>query len=259
MASNRLSIARRAALQAGEELVKLYHTGNQTGELKADHTLVTEADRRSDQIIESLIREAFPLDGILSEESSTVFPNSEHAWVVDPLDGTVNFSHGLVYWGISIAHLKNGQPQDAAVYFPLLDELYSASLGKGATLNGEPLSLQQITKEELVPIFVHCSRMDQRYQIKTRFKKRSLGAAAYHICLVARSTAALALESTPRIWDFAGGWLIVQESGGAITALGEDQPFPAQPGIDYANKPYSILAARTIQVLEEAQAGITLK
>jgi myo-inositol-1(or 4)-monophosphatase len=259
MTQKRLTIARTAALQAGKELVRIYQTGNREGELKADHTLVTEADRKADQLIASLIKESFPHDGILSEESSTIFPPNQHAWVVDPLDGTVNFSHGLVYWGVSIAHLENGQPKDAAVFFPLVDELYTASLGKGAKLNGKPLSIQKSTGKELVPVFVHCSRMQQQYEIKTRFKKRSLGAAAYHICLVASSTAALALESTPRIWDFAASWLIVKESGGAIKALGQDQPFPAQPGVDYARKPYPILAARSAQVLEIEEAGITPK
>ncbi|MFN2113741.1 MAG: inositol monophosphatase family protein [Anaerolineales bacterium] len=257
MNPDRLTIARTAALQAGNELVKIYQSGNQQGELKSDQTLVTEADRKADHLIQSLIRETCPQDGILSEESSTIYPEGEHAWVVDPLDGTVNFSHGLLYWGVSIAHLEHGQPADAAVYFPLVDELYTASLGQGAELNGKPLIVQEGTREELVPLFVHCSRMHQQYDIRTRFKKRSLGAAAYHICLVAKSTAALALESTPRIWDFAASWLIVKESGGAIKALGEEQPFPAQPGVDYAGRPFPILAARSVQVLEEQEAGIT--
>lgn len=227
--------------------------------MKADHTLVTEADRKADRIIQSLIRESFPQDEILSEESSTVFPGTDHAWVVDPLDGTVNFSHGLLYWGVSIAHLEKGQPKDAVVYFPLVDEFYTASLGQGAELNGAPLVNQETTGKELVPVFVHCSRMHQQYEIRTRFKKRSLGAAAYHICLVAKGTAALAMESTPRIWDFAASWLIVKESGAAIKALGQDQPFPAQPEVDYARKPYPILAARSLQVLETEEAGISPK
>lgn len=259
MKPERMEIARTAALQAGNELVKLYQAGNRQGELKADNTLVTDADRKADQLIQSLIREYYPQDGILSEENSTIFPASEHAWVVDPLDGTVNFSHGLCYWGVSIAHLENGRPRDAAVYFPLVDELYTASLGKGAELNGSRLSVPEGTGDDLVPVFVHCSRMQQRYDIKTRYKKRSLGAAAYHICLVAKSTAALALESTPRIWDFAASWLIVEESGGAIKSLGKEQPFPARPGVDYGGKPFPILAARSAQILEEQEAGITPK
>ncbi len=259
MASERLSTAREAALRAGQELVAIYRSGSTQGELKADLTLVTEADRKADQIIQSLIKETYPQDGILSEESSTVYPHTHHTWVVDPLDGTANFSHDLVYWGVSIAHLQDGQPHDAAVYFPLVDELYTASLGKGAALNGKPLCLPESPQQDLVPLFVHCSRMQQQYKIRTPYKKRSLGAAAYNLCLVAKSTAALALESTPRIWDFAGSWLILQESGAAVKALGKEQPFPAQPGLDYARKPYPILAARSKEALEDAEAGITPK
>ena len=67
----------------------------------------------------------------------------------------------------------------------------------------------------------------------------------------------IALESTPKIWDFAAGWLIVKEAGGAIQAFGVEQPFPAQPGIDYAKKPYPILAARSAALLAEFESGIT--
>ncbi len=256
MSTTRLEIAKKAGLQAGKELLDLFKTGPQVGELKADRTLVTEADRRADQLIQSLISEVYPQDGILSEENSTVLPRTEHTWILDPLDGTVNFSHGLLYWGVSIAHLKNGFPEDGAVYFPVPDELYTASAGQGAALNGTPLSLSG-KDPGLFPIFAHCSRMHQRYEIRTPYKTRSLGAAAYHLCMVAGAGAVLALESTPRIWDFAASWLIVQEAGGAIRALGEEEPFPVQPGLDYAKKPFPILAASSPEILAAAAEGIT--
>lgn len=224
--------------------------------MKPDHTLVTEADRQADYLIQGLIREGFPGEGILSEEKSTIFPDTEHVWVIDPLDGTVNFSHGLHYWGVSIAHLVNGIPQNGAIYFPMIDEMYTASRGKGAFLNREPLTINQDLSDELVPLFMHCSRMHQRYTVSIRYKKRSLGAAAYHLCLVAKNTAALALESTPRIWDFAAAWLINEEAGAVIQSLGMEQPFPAQPGINYAQKPYPILAARSAGILTEAEGRI---
>mgnify|MGYP003933488097 FL=1 len=227
--------------------------------MKSDHTLVTAADRQADKMIQDLIQEQFPGEGILSEEKATIYPESKHAWVIDPLDGTVNFSKGLLYWGVSIAHMVDGMPHDGAIYFPMIDEMYTASRSKGAFLNGNPLSIERDLSGELFPLFVHCSRMHQQYTARIGYKKRSLGAAAYHLCLIARNTAALALESTPRIWDFAAGWLIIEEAGGAIRALGEEQPFPSQPGIDYGKKPYPILAARSTAVLAEARAGIKQK
>lgn len=257
MTQNRRTAAAEAALIAGKELLALYKEGNRGGEMKPDHTLVTKADHQADKLLQKLIQEQFPGEGILSEENSTVYPATEHAWVIDPLDGTVNFSQGLHYWGISIAHLVNGQPQDGAVFFPMLDELYTASRGEGAFLNGKPLSLKEGPDQQLFPLFVHCSRMHKRYTVKTRYKKRSLGAAAYHLCLVAKNTAAIALESTTKIWDFAASWLIVEEAGGAIQTLAVEKPFPAQPGIDYAKKPYPILAARSTTLLAEFASGIT--
>lgn len=259
MPVDRMQLAITAARKTGDLLRELFQNGSNGGRLKADRTLVTKADRKADQLIQSLIRESCPADGILSEENSTVYPSTQHAWVVDPLDGTVNFSHGLIYWGVSLAHLVDGRPQDAALYFPMVDELYSASAGKGAFLNGQPLSIQEEWDPDLSPIFVHCSRMHQRFAVRTPYNKRSLGAAAYHICLIASSTAVLAVESTPKIWDFAASWLVVEEAGGAVRALGEDQPFPAQPGLDYARKPYPIIAARSSRILEEAALGITPK
>lgn len=259
MTPNRLHAVKQMARETGNELLARFNKGDNGEEMKSDHTLVTAADHQADHMIQDLIQEQYPGEGILSEEKDTVYPETKHAWVIDPLDGTVNFSKGLLYWGVSIAHMVNGEPQDGAIYFPTINELYTASRGRGAFLNEKPLSVEAETSEEFFPLFVHCSRMHQRYTARLGYKKRSLGAAAYHLCLIAKNTAALALESTPRIWDFAAAWLIIEEAGGAIRALGEEQPFPAQPGIDYGKKPYSILAARSTAILAEAEDGIHRK
>ncbi len=256
MTSTRAEIAKEGAVQAGKQLLEHFINGNRQGILKADQTLVTKADQNSDQLLHSLIQEHFPGDGILSEESSTIFPGQDHVWVLDPLDGTVNFSQGLHYWGVSIAHFENGFPQNAAIYFPLIDELYSASRGAGAFLNDKQLHIAEHPGETLFPIFVHCSRMHQRYQIKLPFKTRSLGAAAYHLCLVSNSTAVLAFESTPKIWDFAAGWLIIQEAGGLIQSFDGRQPFPAQVGKDYQKQSYPIVAAASKEILSAVKTGI---
>jgi myo-inositol-1(or 4)-monophosphatase len=259
MTEDRISTAVEAANTAGKVLLKLFSGGTSRGEMKADHTLVTQADRQANQIIQDILLKHFPEDGILSEEGSTIYPSSKHVWIIDPLDGTVNFCRGLHYWGISIAHLVDGQPQNGAIYFPVTDELFTASKGKGAQLNGNPLILGDDPGEDLFPLFVHCSRMHERYVVSTRYKKRSLGAAAYHLCLVANNTAILAMESTPRIWDISAGWLIIEEAGAAIKSLGTEHPFPAQPGLDYGKKPYPVLAARSEALLAEAAEGINPK
>lgn len=256
MSNQRLEFAKYAAIETGKILLDHFHNGNRQGELKADKTLVTKADRDADRLLQDLIEKEFPADGILSEEGSTVFPENEHVWVLDPLDGTVNFSLGLHYWGVSIAHLKHGVPQTSAVFFPVVEELYTASSGEGAELNGTPILVSNPPVDSPFAVFVHCSRMHNLYQVTLPYKTRSLGAAAYHLCLITKGTALLAFESTSKLWDFAASWLIVKEAGGLIRANGSTQPFPAQSGFDYNDHQYSILAAASEAVMDKAATGI---
>jgi len=256
MHKKRIDLARKAALQTGKTLLDLYQKGDQTGYLKEDHSLVTEADKAADKMIQKMIQDEFPEDQILSEEGSTIYPDNEHTWVIDPLDGTVNFSRGLGCWGVSIAHLKNGIPQTAALYFPITDELFTAVQGEGALLNGQTLKVLENSEKDLFPIFFHCSRMHKRYRVNLPYKTRSLGVAAYHLSLIANNKAVLAFESTVRIWDFAASWLVVQEAGGKIESFGEKQPFPALPETDYHGIPFPIIAAASNKVLAEARTNI---
>jgi myo-inositol-1(or 4)-monophosphatase len=243
MVLSRLEIAKTSAVTVGKGLLDHFYNGDREGDLKPDQTLVTEADKTADIHLQKLIGDAFPADGILSEENSTTYPDTDDVWVLDPLDGTVNFSLGLHYWGVSIAHFQAGHLENSAIYFPVIDELYSASAGNGAEFNGKPLSLSDPPIKTEFPIFVHCSRLYSNYHVSVKYKKRSLGAAAYHLCLVPKGAAILALESQPRIWDFAASWLIVNEAGGMICTIGDEEPFPARVGIDYADLPFPILAA----------------
>jgi len=256
MKSKRLVAAKSAALLTGKMLLEQFHSGDRKGSLKGDRTLVTKADKAADQMLQDLILGEFPDDQILSEERETIFPDNKHVWIIDPLDGTVNFSQGLGYWGVSIAHLENGIPQTAALYFPIVDELYTAVRGGGAEYNGKPLQVSGNFDEDLFPIFVHCSRMEERYRDDLPYKKRSLGSAAYHLCLIAKNTAILGFESTPRIWDFSGSWLIVKEAGGEIESISETQPFPAQPGTDYHNVSFPVAAAVSKEMLDKAKSSI---
>ena len=256
MNKKRIDLARKAALQTGKILLDLYQKCDQTEYLKEDLSLVTEADKAADKMIQKMIQDEFPEDQILSEEGSTIYPDNEHTWVIDPLDGTVNFSRGLGCWGVSIAHLENGMPQTAALYFPVTDELFTAVQGEGALLNGQPLKVLEDSEKNLFPIFFHCSRMHKRYRVNLPYKTRSLGAAAYHLCLIANNKAVLTFESTVRIWDFAASWLVVQEAGGKIESFGEKQPFPAQPDTDYHGIPFPIIAGSSKKVLAEARNNI---
>ncbi len=136
-----LDLAIQLARQAGELLVRFHASGELDARLKADYSLVTQADIESDQLIAGTIRQSFPDDLLLSEElqpdyTPTPAASAAAVWVIDPLDGTTNFHLGLPFWGVSIARVVAGWPETAVLYFPQLGELYSAQKGQGASLNG---------------------------------------------------------------------------------------------------------------------------
>ncbi|MBN1669380.1 MAG: hypothetical protein JW862_19985 [Anaerolineales bacterium] len=239
-----LEFATQLARLAGECLVSHYQLDGIQANLKADRTVVTEADLAADRILRQAIEANFPEDGLISEEANTICPADKQAvWVIDPLDGSTNFSLGLHYWGVSIARLVNGRPDIAALYFPLLNELFSAQRGQGAWLNGGRLHVQEWDPDQPASFFACCSRTLRRYRVGLRFKARILGSAAYDLCAVARGSAVLAFQSTPKIWDFAGSWLVTEEAGGLIGPLHGPQPFPLQPGRDYAQASFPLLVA----------------
>ncbi|MBC8505749.1 MAG: inositol phosphatase [Anaerolineales bacterium] len=248
------------AKKTGELLLEYYHPSGITTSIKEDRTAVTEADLAADSLISESIRENFPEDGLLSEEANTIYPDDKSGvWVVDPLDGTTNFSLGLHYWGVSIARLIDGQPDTAALCFPMLGELYTAQRGEGSYLNGTRLAAKSPDNNQPFTFFACCSRSHRRYDIKVRYKTRIIGSAAYGLTTVARGSAVLAFEVTPKIWDFSASWLVVQEAGGVIQVLDGDPVYPLSPGVDYARNSFPILAAATPELWSEGRSKIALK
>ncbi len=255
-----LTFASQLAQKAGELLMGYYKPGGIHTALKDDRTAVTEADLAADALISSSIRKHFPDDGLLTEEAETTYPTGKSkVWVVDPLDGTTNFSLGLHYWGVSIARVTNGEPETGALYFPLLGELFTAQRGQGAFLNGDRLQVNAPDDKQPFTFFACCSRSHRRYDIKIRYKTRILGSAAYGLTTVARGSAVLALEVTPKVWDFAASWLVTREAGGVIRALDGEAVFPLVPGMDCAGKSFPILASATPELWSEGQGKIVLK
>jgi myo-inositol-1(or 4)-monophosphatase len=177
-------------------------------------------------------------------------------WVVDPLDGTTNFSLGLHVWGVSLARTVDGWTETGVLYFPLIDELYYAQQGQGAYLNGK--SIHVCTPEASSPqtFFACCSRTHQRFQVNLPYKARILGSAAYTFCAVGRGIAILGFEATPKIWDLAAAWLVVKEAGGEIETYDESRPFPLRSQVDYARANFPTLAAATPRLLEKARRQI---
>ncbi len=248
-----LDFALATAAAAGEILLKFFRGAPLERRFKSDHTLVTEADLAANRAITAALRQAFPQDGLISEEAGTLYRGEEAVWIVDPLDGTTNFQWGLPIWGVSLARWVQGSPSLGVLHFPLLGETYAARRGSGVTFNGKPLH----RKTDLpLTFFACCSRTHRRYRLALPHKTRILGAVSYNMAQVAAGNAALNLEVTPKLWDVAAGWLIVEESGGVMHIMEGDQPIPLQKGTDYGQMHFSTLAAGSPAVLKEGLAGI---
>lgn len=258
--SNPLEFAVQTARQTGEILLEHFSLGGTLANLKADHTAVTEADLAADRYITQAIQKNFPEDAILSEESNQYVKDaSQPIWIIDPLDGTSNFSMGLPVWGVSIARLRKGIPETAAVYFPWLDELYSSQKGQGAFLNEENIHTKTPQEGQPTAFFSCCTRTNSNYHIRVPYKIRILGSAAYDMCSVARGSSAVAFQASPKIWDIAAGWLLIIEAGGTLNTSFGDSPFPIQPNHDYSKHSFPVLMAATAKLSKISASQIILK
>jgi len=185
--------------------------------LKADRSVVTEADRRVEDLITAEIGKRFPDHSILAEEGTVrVADPAGPLWIIDPIDGTSAFSHSLPVWGVSVAFYEAMRPVAGAFYLPLLDDLYTATCDGPARLGDreiEALSPSPIHSESLL-----CISSDFHLRARNRFpgKARALGSLAANLCYVARGSATAAVNQEAHIWDIAVGWLVLERVGGAL-------------------------------------------
>ena len=252
--------AEQLAVKTGKLLTSYFHLEGIDPQVKADRSVVTEADLAADKFIQEAIRANYPEDEILTEETDPGQIDPDKAlWVVDPLDGTANFSLGLPLWGVSIARLVNGMPQAGALNFPILSELYSASDQDGAYLNGRPLKVQPLRPEMPTAFFTCCSTTLRKYDLNIRYKTRMLGATAYDFGLVARGAALAGFHVTPKIWDFAAGWLVLEQAGGYAEVYPEGQPFPYSPAETPITTSFVSLLAADKATADKLRPAITPK
>jgi len=224
--------------------------GQITATRKADGTLVTQADRTADIAIQEAVRAWFPRHGILTEETEHIFPPTDWCWIVDPIDGTTNFTRGIPIWGISLGLLYRGTPVFGYVYFPMLDNAYygyyyghSGLTGpQGAYCNGQPIKTSSDSPSEN-HLFSLCARSTHILNKPFPCKIRLIGVASYNIILVASGAALGGVEATPKIWDIAAVWAILQAAGGIFYSLEEVPIFPLQVGENYKNRPFPCLTA----------------
>ncbi len=242
---------------SNDQLISIHHLIDEIGsrqlqdfgqinsDIKPDGTLITECDRWSDQTIVKGLAEIAEGEGVLSEEGHKKIPRSSEYWVVDPLDGTTNFAAGIPYWAISIARFTNGQPETAVLDIPALKKRILAIRGKGVWLNNKPLKPESRFKKNSECISL-CSRSIKVLQMKPEQsfpgKIRLLGVSSLNMTSVAIGQTVAALEATPKIWDIAAAWLILEELNCLIQWL-ETNPKDILAGTDLTSVDFPLLTA----------------
>lgn len=206
---------------------------------KGPMDLVTEIDRAAESLIVERIREQFPRHGVLGEEGSNISPReSPYCWVIDPLDGTTNFAHGLPGFAVSIGLERNGVVIAGAVYDPIREELFAAAVGTPATLNGAPIQVSSAPSLNASILATGFSPDLPRRAIQADIwcdilphvqAVRQLGSAALHLCSIAAGRIDGYWEYGLSPWDIAAGSLIVSQAGGLVTAT-SGAPFNARNG-----------------------------
>ncbi|HEV8307271.1 MAG TPA: inositol monophosphatase family protein [Methylomirabilota bacterium] len=191
--------------------------------------LVTEMDRRAETLIVGRLLDAFPDHAVLAEESGAQAGRSEYRWLIDPLDGTTNYAHGVPVFCVSLALERAGRVELGVAYDPNLDELFVAERGRGATLNGEPIHVsacQELGEGLLATGFPYDIRtaaetnLPEYAALSLRARAvRRLGSAVLDLCYVAASRFDGYWELRLGPWDMAAGGLMVLEAGGRVTSV----------------------------------------
>jgi len=243
--------AQRATHEVGEKLMEAF--GNATAEQKSDGSLVTEYDKWSDKELCDRISTLFPDHGILSEEAEHTFPNNDWCWVIDPIDGTTNFTRGVPLWGVSLGLLYKGTPVFGHVYIPPVDQHFYGfwpgdsglddQMPSGAFMNGEAIHTAPDEPSGSY-FFSLCARSLKVLQKPFPCKIRMLGVATYNLLTVASGVSLGAVEATPKIWDIAAVWAITQAAGASWVNLNGDSSFPLVVGKDYSSFPFPTLVTR---------------
>jgi myo-inositol-1(or 4)-monophosphatase len=229
----------RAADAGAKEMVRFFNGQFSISNKEGINNLVTEADHAAEKAIFDVIQSDFPDHGILSEEAGAIVQDTRYKWIIDPIDGTVNFAHGIPLCCVSIALEHEGSVIMGAVYNPFLHELFFAQKGWGASLNDKKIQVstqKNVGASCLVTGFPY-TYLDMPNGPLTIFEKlirkgipvRRLGSAAMDLCWVAAGRFDGFYEHKLQAWDSAAGWLIVEEAGGRVTDFNGQPYSPYQP------------------------------
>lgn len=223
-------LAERAARASGE---MLEHHGDFRVRRKSENDFVTEMDFKSESLIREVLLGACPEDQFFGEETGGA-SGGHGRWVVDPIDGTVNFMRGQRMYTISIAYELEGELVVGCVYCPGTDELFLAVKGEGATLNGHPIHVSTVSDIRSAIVNMGFGHRDPAKLTATMavFPRllaqisdvRRTGSAAYDLCCLAAGRCDVFMELGLGLYDYAAGFVVLREAGGRLTGwyAGED-------------------------------------
>jgi len=255
--SDLLQMVEAIARQAGAVLMEGFGNVRHIQQ-KGAIDLVTEFDKRSEAVIVSALQEKFPDHAILAEESGHNHAISEYQWLIDPLDGTTNFAHGIPIFCVSIALWKNKAPVVGVAYDPFRNEMFCAEAGQRAALNNQPIQVSPQTDLGHAVVstgFPYDLRTNPRnnlaqfvqFQLRTQ-AVRHLGSAALECGWTAMGRLDGYWEYGVKPWDVGAGALIVREAGGRVTSADGGEDFLSQESILVAN---DLIHEQMLRVLRE--------
>ncbi len=231
-----LNVAVMAAHSGGDTLIRILPKLDKIKvELKGRNDYVSEADRNAEKAVIGTILKHYPDHAILAEESGQQ-GHSDYVWVIDPLDGTTNFLHGFPVFCVSVGLMHKNRLEHAAVYDPLRQELFTASRGGGAHLDGRRIRVSKRISLEHALIGTGFPFRDSRLTLTPYLNMlqsvlthtsgvRRAGAAALDLCYVAAGRLDGFWETGLRKWDMAAGALIIREAGGIISGMDGSEDF----------------------------------
>ena len=220
-----LNVATDAIMESGKILLKYFRKNNKIV-FKEDNSPVTIADTESEKNIIKILTNKFPNHSILGEESGSHDNDSEYLWVIDPLDGTSNFSNEIPYFCISIGLLHHKKPVVAAIYDPTHEDLFTATKDGGAYLNGKKLDINDFKNNKTSYISLVYTRSSQKKDVinkifsnlnPPKYRMRNMGAAALELAYVASGKTQGIIINGNNPWDVCAGILLIQEAGGLVS------------------------------------------
>lgn len=214
--------------------MSFFRSANPGVRAKGYRDVVTDADVAAEKLITQALRESFPEDGIVGEEGASHVGSSDRRWLIDPVDGTLNYSRQLPIWCVSVSLFRGEFPEVGVIYDPLREETFEASLGGGARLNGAILGGSGCREagQALVHVTVDFRQDsvvegldDLKVLAPVVLRTRNIGSAALALAYVAAGRFDAMLHRFASPWDYGAGVALVQEAGGVVT--------------DFEGKPYS--------------------